>query len=422
MRSFLPGVDDAGWDAPGSNSLSDRLLAGAAELRDSGPALRALGERARMRALAGLALAWRDPEDPFRREALQLLPAECGLSSAMVERGIDDAFSVVTEQALRYWWSTEAQGRPYQGRGEAPELSGHIWASNVFVAGLPPVMASLLVGSPALIKAPASMPSFACLLARSVREHAPELGRCLGAAGWSRKQVAVTTTFLDGADLLFAFGEDRSIEELRVQFQRPFYAFGARYSIAVLCSTVMGDDQQLDQLLDALADDQLAWDGQGCLSPRWIFVEGSPELAQMLAERAACRLPDRAELLPGTLLGDDDASHRASWLGQVGFSGWAREGRGWCCGAFDSSRLEPSPPPRSLCFVPLEDLDELALLLTPLGSRLQGMSFFGPEKRREQLVEVLEPLGLSRVCEPGGLQRPPLHWSHDGVRILEAFC
>ena len=422
LRAFLPGVARGVGSVPGSDSLPDQLLAGSDVLRSSSRALRELGVKRRMRALVGLALSWRDPEDPFRQEALEILPAECGLSREMVELGIEQAFSVVTEQALRHWWSEEASGTPYKGRAEPPELSSHIWAGNVFVAGLPPVLASLLAGSPALIKAPDRMPSFALLLARSLQEHAPELGPCLGAAAWSRSDIASTTTFLDNSDVLFAFGEDSTIEMLQERFTRPLFGFGTRYSIAVISAGSLGADDQIDSLIDRMALDQFCWEGMGCLTPRWIFVEGPAGLARMMAERAAERLPALARQLPAQELSDEAAGQRSAWLGETGFAGWSRAGEGWCCAALDSPMLKPVPPPRSMCFLPIDHLAELPLLLAPLGRRLQGMSFHGPERVREKLIEDLESLGLSRSADLGELQRPPVHWSHDGVRILAAFC
>ena len=421
-RSFLPGIDAKGNNVPGSNSLPDRLLASSTVLRSSAPVLRELGERGRIRALAGLALNWRDPEDPYRREALKVLPAECGLSREMVEHGIEQAFSVITEQALRYWCLEEASGKPYQGRADPPELSAHIWASNVFVAGLPPVIASLLAGSPALIKAPDNMPSFAVLLARSVAEHAPELGSCLGAAAWSRGDIASTATFMDTADVLFAFGEDSTLDSIRALYFRPLFAFGARFSISVISAGSLGNDENIDALIDQMAPDHFAWDGRGCLTPRWVFVEGPAAIARMLAERAASRLPELAMRFPAQPLGDEAAAERSAWLGETGFAGWSRAGAGWACASLDSATLEPVPPHRSMCFVPIDSLDDLPLLLSPLGNHLQGLSFVGNEHAREELAKELQGLGLSRVTSPGDLQRPPVHWSHDGVRILAAFC
>lgn len=421
--SFLPGVDDSPTTVAGADALPDRLLASAAVLRASTPILRALGESRRMRALAGLALCWRDPEDEFRREALERLPAECNLSPEMVDWGLEQAFSAVTEQALRHWWSDEAQGKPYVGRAPPPGLSGHIWAGNVFVAGLPPVIASLLAGTPALVKAPGRFPTFAALLARSVAVHAPELGACLGAASWSRADVSSTETFLDSSDLLFAFGDDDTVALLREHYRRPMFGFGHRYSIAVVAAQGLGSDADMDSLIDALALDHMAWDGQGCLTPRWVFVEGGAGVVQLLAERAAERLPKLVAQMPGAALSEQAAAARAAWLGETGFAGWSRGGAGWACAALESpADLALVPPPRSMCFLPVRELSVLPLLLEPLGARLQGLAFSGPATSRDKLREALEPLGLSRVAAPGRLQRPPLHWSHDGVRVLAAFC
>ena len=148
--------------------------------------------------------------------------------------------------------------------------------------------------------------------------------------------------------------------------------------------------------------------GCGNIAGTWI---------KAVAEQADSRIEVAFDLDAGA------AAARAAWLGETGFCGWSRGGAGWACAALESSaNLSLVPPPRSMCFVPVRELSLVPLLLEPLGARLQGLAFVGPKTSGEKLREALEPLGLSRVAAPGRLQRPPVHWSHDGVRVLAAFC
>jgi len=306
-------------------------------------------------------------------------------------------------------------------------LSGHIGSSNVFVCGLPPVIASLLAGVPAFLRPPSSQPEFAVLLARSWNERALLGGASLAAASWSREDLETTRALARAADRLFVFGEDATVESLRdlAGAQAPesrVLGFGDRFSVAALGRELLLDPDATDDALEGLCVDCLAWDGAGCLTPRWIFVEGDAEEAVRLARLSAPLLGRAAEdLPPGAPLDAAAGSARAGWLGRAGFDAWSRQGPGWAVAALSEARLSPAPPVRTLAFLPVTDLGALGELLAPLGPRLQGLAYGGSAERREKLATSLAPRGLSRVVEPGHLQRPPIDWNHDDVQILDAL-
>lgn len=401
------GAEDQEPQAGAEPPVEIALRACAAHLRRASPELAALPVADRAAGLWRVSRSWLDPDDELRREALELLPGECGLSARSVAWGLDRAFEVVTPEALHTWWRGEG-GVPAVG------LSGHVFAGNVFAAGLPPVLASLLAGVPALVKSASACPSWGALLARSVARHAPELGPCLGAAAWGRGDAASTASLLDVCDLIVAFGDDASLVRLRdaQPAGRRFAGFGHRYSVAVLGAEL--DDE--DTALRGLARDHFAWDGAGCLTPVWTFVEGDAARARRLALRAAQLAPQVAEELPAAPLSEVDGARRQSWLARAAFGGVARWGRGWAVATRPPGALD-QPPRRTLVFVPLSSTSELPATLAPLGDHLQGVAASGcavPEAE-------LESLGLSRTVAPGSLQRPPLAWSHDGHQILGLF-
>jgi len=408
----------------GDSSLADRLGEEISRLRAGRSALQALGAEARISLLTRVAERWCDPGDRFRQEALRLLPQECLLSEQQVVWGLEQAFSGVTAPALGAWWARE-------GGPTSMALSAHLWSGNVFVAGLPPLFASLLAGVPALIKAPALQPSFAALLVASMAEHAPALGASVGQAAWSRADTAATDALLGAPQVVFAFGADETMATLqtRLSSQTRFCGFGHRYSIAVVlpeAAELLASGSELTSRSGSLAGllrDHLVWDGQGCLTPRWIFVEGGMEQAEAIARRAAEALPDVATRFPGQRLAAGPGAARSSWLAAAAFAGWSEGGDGWAVAAVPWSGSLPEPgPPRCLSFAAVPDLLCLPQLLAPLGHRLQGLARLGEASRDQELSELCAPLGLSRLAQAGALQQPPVDWNHDDVRILASLC
>ena len=395
-------------------------------LRDLAPSLRMQPLEDRIDALVAWASAWADPRDPFRKEAVGTLPQAAGLSVPMVERGLDLAFESVTAARLRAWWEREAGGD-----AEA-QLSAHITSSNVFVAGLPPVVASLLAGVPAFLRPPSSQPEFASLLARSWNERALLGGQFLAAASWGRHETGCTEALLTVSDRTYVFGDDttvRSLRSLAAASGQEILGFGHRLSLAAVGREALSgaaradrDPALPDSVLEQLARDVLAWDGAGCLTPRWVFVEGDATQAEALARRAVPFVSRVAEELPaGTPLAASVGAERAAFLGQAGFSGFATQGAGWAVAALPDAVLDPAPPARAMVFLPLPDLGALPDLLAPLGDHLQGLLYIGAVGRRDLIASALAPRGLSLAVSAGMLQRPPIDWNHDGVRILQSL-
>jgi hypothetical protein len=402
-------------------------------LREASAALRSVAVADRIAILVTWARAWADPRDPYRAEALSLLPQATGLSDAMVERALDLAFESVESERLRAWWEREAQGE------SSARLSAHISSSNVFTAGLPPVLASLLAGVPAFLRPPSTQPEFAALLARSWNERGLLGGEFLASATWDREERDVTRALLAVADRLYVFGDDDTVADFGrlAQDSRAgvrLLGFGHRISIAAIGREALGgidsgpdslatlDPTLPDSTLEALARDALAWDGGGCLTPRWIFVEGDAALAAAVARRAAPLVARVAEELPaGAPLDASAGAARAAYLGLAGFEGFATQGPGWAVASLAETRLQPDPPSRALIFVPLPDLAALPTVLASLGDHLQGLLYIGDDARRETLASALAGQGLSLAVSAGMLQRPPIDWNHDGVRHLHSL-
>ena len=391
------------------------------ELRSGADVLRSTTPEERIEVLVTWARAWSDPRDEYRAEAIARLPESTGLSVEMVERGLDLAFESVEAHRLRAWWDREGASE------SSTRLTAHILSSNVFVAGLPPVLASLLAGVPAFLRPPSAQPDFARLLVRSWNERNLLGGQFLGSGTWDSDDTASTELLLRGADRVYVFGSDATVQSVgelaaKAVGTASVFGFGHRLSIGAVGREALAGIARWDSTLEMLGRDALAWDGQGCLTPQWVFVEGTAADAEDLARRAACFLPHIAEELPaGRDLDAAQGAARAAYLGQAGFEGFSSQGRGWAVASLSEPRLEPSPPARSLVFLPLGDLAELPDVLAPLGDHLQGLLYVGEPTRRESLAAALTGQGLCRAVQAGMLQRPPIDWNHDGVRTLHSI-
>lgn len=417
VTRWLPGADDAASSPlPRIDTDLPPLLAEPAEdpaydlppawalpacarvLRSAGEELAALSWTDRARGLDRVARSWLDPDDAFRREALERVAPECGLGRGDLAAGLDAAFSAASFDQFGSWWRRE-------GGPRSASLSGHVWAGNVVTAGLPPVFASVLAGVPALIKAPSAFPSFAALFARSVALHAPELGPCVGAAAWPRQDARATEALVAASDRLFVFGSDATV----AGFEGANVArFGHRLSVGWIA------EERPD--FAGLAADVLAWNSGGCLTPRWIFVLGDADRAEALAREAAPHLAEEARKRGAPPLGDAPGADRAAWLAKEGFAGWSDGGAGWAVAARRAPELSPDPPPRAAVFLPIGDPGELLRRLEPVRSHLQGLAVAAED------ADLALRLGVSRAASFGQLQRPPVHWNHDDVRVLASLC
>ena len=393
------------------SDLSNRLE----RLRVASTELGASGVEERISTLVAWAQAWCDPRDRYRQEAVSLLPASTGLSPAMVERGISLAFEPVEAHRLRAWFDREAGSRP------AARVSAHVSSSNVFVAGLPPLVASLLAGVPAFIRPPQGQSDFARILVSSWCDRSLLGGAFLDWSSWPREDESSTRALLAATECSFLFGTDETIAAFRSLAPKGHrvLGFGHRLSFAAIGREALDEQATWDSTWVALAEDVLAWDGAGCLTPRWVFVEGDAEAAQLLARRAAPFLAQLAhELPPGQSLDPAAGSDRATYLATAAFGGYSKQGHGWAVAALPELSLRPDPPARTAVFVPVPDLAQLPSILAPLGDHLQGLAYVGVAERRERLASSLSDAGLSIAVPAGMIQRPPIDWNHDGVRLL----
>lgn len=405
---------------PGGPSAAAEVAAAVADLERVAGDLASVPTAALVADLDRVARGWLDPSDPLRREALERVPGQAGLSREGVAFGLDAAFSALTRDGLRELLRRERGPGASPGASAAVPrgLSLHVQAGNVFTAALPRLFASLLARGPALMKAPGDQGAFTDLLARSFGERGGRLSGAVRGVAWRGDDARATQEALAAAAVVVGYGSDDSVRALRAG-ARPdavFLGFPHRVSVAILGRGASG---ALPDLLHDLALDVCAYDQRGCLSPQVLYVEEGGSLpARDAAAAIAAGFPAVARALPP---GPPDPAVQAARYLHVEaarFDGEVFEGNGFAVCFRPDPAFVPGSCARVLDVRPLPSIPDLAALLAPVAGRLQGVAAAVGDGELPRLVQAVGRLGASRICLPGRLQRPPAWWRSDGLPIL----
>ena len=227
-----------------------------------------------------------------------------------------------------------------------------------------------------------------------------------------------------------ATGNDETLAAVRAQLPAGvrFLGYGQRVSFGLVTREVLRDESIAD-VISRAADDVIAWDQNGCLSPHVIYVEErglvesdkfaellSVELARREAEAPRGRLTptEAAAIATRRALHETLAAHRAD------VKIWQSPGStAWTVVFEHDVRFQYSCLNRYIFVKPIPDLE---IVLQQGLDAVQGkISTVGiaawPDKTRE-LARILARHGVTRICPLGRMQNPPLTWRHDGRPAL----
>jgi hypothetical protein len=409
-------------------------------LRDAGRGLRRRPARETLDGLCRVLDGWSDPDSSWRKQLALALPSAAGFSPENVREGLARGLAGWNGASLRALVESEIGSAAIDGggaRGAADRDAGGMRIASGFgvtslvLAGSIPMptllalVAPLALRSPVLARCAARDPVTAPLVARSVAEVDAKLGACVDVVTFPSSDAASMSALL-GADCVVATGSDATVAEIaaRVAPPRRLVAYGHRLSLAVLGDAATRGDA-LVRAADGLALDVALWDQLGCLSPVAIYVvsadaTASDRVAAALASalEAAERRWPRGPLEPGAAARftqeRDAAELRAAAGHGVALHGGARFAV--VCEADATPR--PAPLHRFVRVHPLADRAELARVVGPLGAHLAGVAVAGLGEEGPAIARDLARAGASRICAPGQLQAPPLHWCHDGRGVL----
>lgn len=395
-------------------------------------------------AVDALAREWRRPGFPFRELALELGPAATGFSHATLGHGLDALFGSLTARALQalivqdlghlerldHLAATEGEqflGLAAQARG--PALLAHVGAGVLPNPAVVSLVLGLLTRSAQFFKCPAGGALLPRLFAHSLHEAEPKLAACLELAPWPGGSHDLEAALFAAADAVTVTGTDETIEDVRRRLPPHvrLLGHGHRVSFAFIARERL-TPAAAPGLARELAADVADWDQLGCLSPHAVYVETGGALApeQFAAELAAALRTLEAERPRGPLPAEraaDIVRRREFYEIRAAYSEDTRcwfsaGGTAWSVVFENDPQWQPSCLHRFVYVKAADRLTDVLHAAEAVRGRVSTVALAAAGSRARELSHELAAWGVTRLCPPGRMQRPPLTWRHDGRPAL----
>lgn len=403
-------------------------------LETAGERLRKRKRREIVEILSAAFARLRDRSDSLRQTAEEALPAITRFSPAMVVHGLDllcagygtDGFYALLQEAGVDTDLNEFVPRgSHLSRAFAPALTTHVLAGNIPGVGFSGLVAATLAGTASLVKTASGDPLSPALWATSLSRQDPEVGECVAVLWWRGGLADLEAVAFDGADVVVAYGSDKTMRDLQGRVRPRFLGHGHRVSLGVIGREVLG---RADEVAEQAAYDASLFDQQGCLSPHCFYVEeGGAVSPKEFAELLGSAMATWAERLPpGPLTRGEAAAVRKF---RAGYEAQRIAGKDIALflhpqGLDWAVIFDPDPSftlsclHRTVVVKPVPDLSEVGGPLRPWGPYLQAAGVAVAPERTRMLANALGQAGVNRVCPIGKMQAPPLTWYQDGRFLL----
>ncbi|MEI9865732.1 MAG: acyl-CoA reductase [Limisphaerales bacterium] len=434
-------------DLPPEAVLSPTMIAEACQTlkRNREHYLASRSTESLIKTLSRVADGWLEPDYSFRKYALELGPAKTGFSRETLARGLDNFFGQLTRdnfhalllqefgdaKRLDALTATPADQRHNRmAIINAPEFQVHIAAGNIPNPTLTSIVFGLLTRSAQFVKCASGSSFLPRLFAHSIYESDPKLGACLEVAEWRGGNAALENILFAEADCVTATGSDETLSAIQAQLpvRTRFLGHGHRVSFAF----VAGEDlfgSSAKKIVARAADDVVAWNQLGCLSPHVIYVQLGGEVSpEQFAELLADELDKRERTEPRGELPAEDAAMIASRRGiyEVRAAHSPETTRHWC--SKDSTAwtvvYEADARFQMSClnrFVYVKAVSSLTAALQgadDIRGKVSTVGIAVPEDKAQEIATQLARWGATRICPLGQMQNPPLAWRHDGRPAL----
>src|SRR5688572_3103546 len=279
-----------------------------------------------IQVLSHLAEDWLSPDFPYRRMAL----AEAsGFPKATLERGLDAFFRQLTAenfeslvlqelghpQRLEQMVATPQESHArVMAVAHGPELLAHITAGNIPAPALMSMVLGILIRSAQFVKCASGTSLIPRLFAHSLYDRQPKHGACIEIAEWPGGAVELEQALFNAADCVTATGSDEALAAIQKQLppRVRFVPYGHRVSFGYIASEALTRNNTA-QIVQHAADDVIAWNQLGCLSPHLLYVEnGGSVPPEKFAELLANELEKREQSEPRGPLPVEEAAQIAA--------------------------------------------------------------------------------------------------------------
>ncbi len=387
-------------------------------------------------AIVDAARRWCDADFAPRVRATAAVMKRTGYSEPVVDYALDRAFEVIERPALEAVIASELGSlAALDGFLVRPERSD-VW----FRGGARVVIVSsdttIGVALPALIFALCAKAritvkdrddGLVAAFVATLGEEEPALAERVQVAHWHGEDLAASRTFLDEADVVVAYGRDKTLGTIRNMLspRARFIGFGHRTSIGYVARETLRDEAAARDAARAAALDGLLYDGDGCLSLHALFVERCAAVEPAHFARMLARACDEIAIeFPAGYVEPDAAvlAYRRAALFR------AAQGHGIVYGgiagphvvAYDAPQHEPPPLlRRTLAVYPIDSPSGALAFVRRHAVPLEA--FARTDERRGDIEAAALESGASRITRLGLLQSPPLGGEHGGEQRILPF-
>jgi hypothetical protein len=433
-------------DLPPEATLSPAMIAEACQTlkRNREQYLANRSTQSLVNILSDLAESWLEPEFHFRKFVLENA-VKTGFSRATLQRGLDNFFGQLTRDNFHALLvqelgdakrldvlaaTTAEQKQDRAAIASAPEFQVHIAAGNIPNPVLTSIVFGLLTRSAQFVKCAGGSAFLPRLFAHSIYEADGKLGACLEIAVWRGGNDALESALFAEADCVTATGGDETLAEIRrrLPLKTKFLGYGHRVSFGYVAGEVLYGSRGR-KIVAAAADDVVAWNQLGCLSPHVIYIQLGGEImpehfAQLLAEE----LERREQIEPRGELPAEHAAAIASRraIYEIRAAHSPESTRHWC--SKDSTawtvvyeadaRFQLSCLNRFIYVKGVADLKTALENADDVRGKVSTVGIAAPEETIQEIATQLARWGATRICPLGQMQNPPLLWRHDGRPAL----
>jgi hypothetical protein len=433
-------------DLPPEATLSPGMLAEACQTlkRNRERYLAGRSTEQLVRVLSDVAAGWLKPDNTFRKLALELGPAETPFSRETLQHGLDDFFRQITRdnlhallvqelgdvRCLDTLTATEMDRKSLRAAmAVGPEFLVHIAAGDIPNPTWMSMVLGLLARSAQLVKCASGSALLPRLFAHSLYEADSKLSACLEIAGWRGGDSDLEDVLFAEADCVTATGSDETLAAIRsrLPIKSRFVGYGHRVSFGFVAREVLSP-LRAPQIATRAAEDVVAWNQLGCLSPHVIYVQTGGEVSpERFAELLADELERREQTEPR---GGLPVPHTAAIASRRGIYEvraahspetrmWhSKESTAWTVVFEADPRFQVSCLNRFIYVKPVKDLAELLQHAEVVRGKISTVGTAAGEHQTEELALQLARWGVTRVCPLGRMQNPPLTWRHDGRPAL----
>ena len=296
----------------------------------------------------------------------------------------------------------------------------------------PPLMSivlGLLTRSAQFVKCASGQTFLPHMFAHSLYDAEPKLGACLEIAQWPGGTDVLERELFSEADCVTATGNDETLVAIKARLPARvrFLGYGHKVSFSYIAHELL-NGITLQKLVNRAAQDVVAWNQLGCLSPHLIYVEsGGGASPEQFAELLARELEAKEETQPRGQLTTEESGLIASRRGFYEVrAAHSPETKMWCSSGSTAWTVvfEADPQFQRSClnrFVyvkAVSDLNQVLQGADAVCGKVSTVGLAAPEDRAQNLANQLARWGVSRICRLGKMQSPPLTWRHDGRPAL----